>query len=212
MSTAGALVGIACGAAIYAAFYLAGLFVLGTALLLSIIASRINSSRGPRIPDDDGSRGAANIVANCGVGTAAALVEIANLGVSTELTALCCVTGIAAGASDTVASELGKAFGGTPRSFPTWRRVAPGTPGAISIVGTVSGIAAAALIAAPAPSLWLLGWGDIIIVTAASTVGAFVESTLATAFERGGEVTNHVLNVSNTAVAAAAALLWAIYS
>ena len=212
MSAAGAIAGIACGAMVYAAFYLAGLAVLGVALALSIVASRINSSRGPHTSDDDGSRGAANIVANCGVGTAAALAELANLGISTELTALCCVTAIAAGASDTVASEIGKAFGRTPRAFPTWRRVPPGTPGAISIVGTVSGLAAAVVIAGPAPALWLLGWPDLLIVAVASTVGAFVESTLATAFERGGELTNHLLNVVNTATAAAVALIWAVYS
>ena len=62
--------------------------------------------------------------------------------------ALVMVTAIAAGASDTVASEIGKAWGGQPRSFPTFRAAPPGTPGAVSVVGTIAGIAAAALIAA----------------------------------------------------------------
>ncbi len=211
MSTVGVLAGAICGATIYAAFYLAGLAVLGSALALSIIASRINSSRSQLTPDDDGSRGAANIVANCGVGTAAALVELANVGVSTELTALCCVTAIAAGASDTVASEIGKAFGRTPRAFPTWQRVPSGTPGAISVVGTLAGLAAAAAIGAPASVLWLIDWPALLVVIIASTTGAFVESTLATAFDGGGELANHALNAVNTTTAAAVALIWMIY-
>ena len=47
------------------------------------------------------------------------------------------------------ASEIGKAYGGQPRALPSFRAVPPGTPGAVSIVGTLSGVGAAALIAWP---------------------------------------------------------------
>ena len=113
-----------------------------------------------------------------------------------------CVTAVAAGASDTVASEIGRAFGGTPRAFPTGRAVHAGTPGAVSIIGTMAGIAAAFIIAAPAGMLWLITWSGVAHAVVGSTIGAFVESAVATLYGRDSETTNHVLNAVNTATAA----------
>jgi uncharacterized membrane protein len=57
--------------------------------------------------------------------------------------------------ADTVSSEIGQALGGTPFMLTTLLRVPPGTDGAISLTGTLAGIAAAALIAAtPARPPW----------------------------------------------------------
>ena len=204
--------GLVCAAIIYAAFYLAGLAVLGIGLAATIAASRISATRKHRdaIAEDE-RRGVANIIANCSVGTVAAVAELAHLELATDLTALWCVAGIAAGASDTVASEIGKAFGGPPRSFPTWQPVPPGTPGAVSVWGTLGGFAAATLIALPAPVLWLLPWAALTAIVVGCTVGAFVESALATTFEREGRMGNHMLNVINTLVAAAIATAWFVY-
>jgi uncharacterized protein (TIGR00297 family) len=204
---------VACAAAIYAAFYLAGLAVLGAALVGTIAASRTAAARHAAdvLPDDD-RRGAANILANCGVATLAAVVELANAGWRAELAAVWCVAAITAGASDTVASEIGKAFGGQPRAFPTWQAVRPGTPGAVSVVGTVAGLTAAALIAAPAAALWLISWNGVLVIVFAATLGAFSESVLATALERRGYIGNHALNLVNTLVAATTAVFTMSYA
>jgi uncharacterized protein (TIGR00297 family) len=209
ISRAGALAGAACATLIYTAFYLAGFAVLGVALALTIAASRAAAAR--ERDAEASPRGTRNILANCGVGTAAAIVELTNLGLRTELTATWCVTALAAGASDTVASELGRAFGGAPRAFPTWQRVQPGTPGAISLVGTAAGVVAASLIAVPAAALWLLPWSSLLLVVGATTAGAFVESLLATTLEPAGRLGNHALNAINTLVAAALALFLTAY-
>jgi uncharacterized protein (TIGR00297 family) len=212
ISRAGAVAGIVCAAIIYAAFYLAGLAVLGVGLVLTIAASRVShTTRQPDALAEDDQRGAANIIANCIVGTLGAIAELLHLGFATELAALWCITGIAAGASDTVASEIGKALGGRPRAFPTWRVVAPGTAGAVSLVGTLAGITAAVMIAAPANALWLLPWPFLMPVVVGCTFGAFVESALATAFKADTPATNHLLNGINTAVAAICAVLIAFY-
>jgi uncharacterized protein (TIGR00297 family) len=118
------------------------------------------------------------------------------------------VGGIAAGASDTVASEIGKAFGGTPRTFPTFRAVPPGTPGAVSSLGTIAGVVSATLMALPAALAWLITMDRIVVVVAACTIGAFIESALATRFERAGVLGNNTLNLLNTAGAAAVAVWW----
>jgi uncharacterized protein (TIGR00297 family) len=159
--------------------------------------------------EDDGPRGVGNIVANCGVGAIGGLLAALSSNWSTEAGALMIVTAIAAGASDTVSSEVGKAYGGQPRAFPSFRRVPPGTPGAVSVVGTFAGITAAAVIAWPASVLWLLPNDRLPLVVVACTFGAFVESTLATSFERSGVLDNNTLNFVNTASAATAAVWWA---
>jgi uncharacterized protein (TIGR00297 family) len=156
-------------------------------------------------------------MANCGVGTIAALLEVVRrgeLGIASGLVdlhpdvlSLWFVTAIAAGASDTVASEIGQAFADAPRSALTWRKVTPGTAGAVSVIGLIAGMGAAAAIAAPAALFWLILWRDVAIVVAACTAGAMLESVLAASYEARGDGGNHTLNVINTAAASAVAIL-----
>jgi uncharacterized protein (TIGR00297 family) len=207
----GAIAGFVCAVVIYLGEYLAGIVVLGVALALTVVSSRLGRERKETLgiaEERGGSRGPGNILANCVVGTVGALLSAFSTGWSGEVGTVMFVTGIAAGASDTVASEIGKAFGGTPRAFPTFRAVSPGTPGAVSIVGTIAGVVGAALIALPAVMMWLLPPDRVFIVVLACTAGAFVESTLATRFERTGSLDNNTLNLLNTASAAALAVWW----
>jgi uncharacterized protein (TIGR00297 family) len=212
LTLGGAITGAICAVLIYLGAYLAGIVVLGIALLLTIITSGLGRAckliLGPE-EDGEGRRGAGNIAANCGVGALGGALAAFSADWSGEAGALLIVTAIAAGASDTVASEIGKAFGGRPRAFPSFRAVPPGTPGAVSAAGTLAGAAAAAVIALPAVAMWLLPPDRLWLVVAACTAGAFAESALATRFERSGGLDNHTLNVINTACAAVLAVWWA---
>lgn len=206
----GAITGAVFAAIIYAGFYLGGLVVLAIALALTIASSRINRSKAPRREAARGERrGVGNIIANCLVGTLGAMLEVFSFNGGSELAAVWLVAGIVAGASDTVASEVGKAWGGTPRAFPTWRAVPAGTPGAISFVGTAAGVAAATIMAAAAVAMWLIPARLVAPVVAACTVGAFAESALSTRFEADGVLDNNTLNFLNTAIAAGLAVWWA---
>lgn len=203
----GTLVGLVFAAVIYAGTYLGGLAVLAVALGLTLASSRVGRASPPAPPVTAHEiRATGNIVANCLVGTLGALAERLSDEWTATATAIWFVTGIAAGASDTVASEIGKARGATPRTFPTFRPVTPGTPGAVSLIGTVAGAAAAAAIALPGAALWLIPWTAIPLIVLACTLGAFVESALSTTFEARGILDNNALNFLNTAVAAAAAV------
>ena len=207
----GAAAGFFCALAIYLGAYLAGIAVLGVALLLTELTSRLGRTRKAQLgiaQERGGQRGAANVIANCLVGAVAGLLTAFSLPWSGEAGALMLVTAIAAGASDTVASEVGKAFGGQPRAFPSFRLVSPGEPGAISAVGTIAGVLAAAVIAWPAVALWLLPADRVPLIVGACTIAAFVESALATRFESRGLLDNNALNLLNTACAAALVLLW----
>jgi uncharacterized protein (TIGR00297 family) len=116
------------------------------------------------------------------------------------------VAALTSGASDTVASEIGKAWG--RRTFLVTRltRVRPGTPGAVSLEGTAAGVVAALGLAALALALGLVHGNAVWFVVIGATAGAFVESGLAATLEGPGIVNNDMLNFVNTAVAALVAL------
>ena len=207
----GAIVGIVFAAVIYAGLALSGLAVLAVALILTVASSRFGRAKKTALGIDEdrgGRRGFGNVVANCLVGTLGALLELFTMDWGLALAGAWMAAGIAAGASDTVASEIGKALGGAPRAFPNLRPAVAGTPGAFTIGGTIAGILAAALIILPAPLMWLIPWTFVLPIVVACTVSAFVESALSTYFEGNGVLDNHTLNFLNTAVAAALAVWW----
>jgi uncharacterized protein (TIGR00297 family) len=207
ITLSGALVGTAIGAIIYAGAGLPGWLLLLTAFIAAIGSSKLGRRRQAArgIADDEGGRrGAGNVLANCLMGAVGAwmmAVEVAD-----ARGALVLAAGLTAGASDTVASEIGKAFGTSPRAFPSLRPVPAGTPGAVSTLGTAAGFVAAVLMALLAATILPGGERLVLGVVAGATAGAFVESTLATWFESDGVLNNDMLNFINTAVAAGLAV------
>src|SRR6185436_8171504 len=151
-----------------------------------------------------GRRGAGNAIANCGVAAAAAIVAVATPYRPEAWLAL--VAALTAGGSDTVASEIGKAWGRSTFLVTTLSRVKPGTPGAMSLEGTAAGLVAAFALAALGVALGLIPAAALVIVVAAATAGALVESALGATLEGPGILNNDMLNFINTAVAAAVAL------
>jgi uncharacterized protein (TIGR00297 family) len=151
-----------------------------------------------------GRRGAGNAFANCGVAVIAAIAAVTTPYKAGALIAL--VAALTAGGSDTVASEIGKAWGRSTFLITTLRRVKPGTPGAMSLEGTAAGLLAALGLAAFAASAGPITGELIPVIVAAATAGALVESALAATLEGPGILNNDMLNFINTAVAAAVAL------
>ncbi len=155
-----------------------------------------------------GRRGAANVLANCSV--AAFLVACAALTpASSAPLLLAAAAAFATALMDTVGTEVGQALRTPTVLLPDFRRVPPGTDGAVSIGGTLAGLLAALLLAALGSRLGLYPHSGIPVVVAAAFFGTIVESLLG----RDGaswRVTNgHVLNFFNTLAGAALALLLA---
>jgi uncharacterized protein (TIGR00297 family) len=119
---------------------------------------------------------------------------------------------LAEAAADTVSSEIGQVLGGRPRMITTLRLAEPGTDGAITLTGTLAGIAAALLVAGI--GTWSLR-GHILLfwVSAAGGVfGLLFDSLLGATIERRGWLNNDAVNFLSTASAAGFALgLMAIF-
>ncbi len=209
LTLTGSVVGTLLGIVIYAGSGGAGWLILCMAFVFAVLSSQIGRSRKAAagiVEDRGGRRGAGNALANCLVGAIGAALIVARF--DDRIGGLVLVAGLTAGASDTVASEVGKAFGGTPRAVPSMRRVPAGTPGAVSFVGTIAGVVAAAAMALTAALLHVPGFTEAMIgvVVLGATVGAFAESALASWIEPRGIVNNDVLNFVNTTVAAIVAV------
>jgi uncharacterized protein (TIGR00297 family) len=209
LTTGGSAVGFLCAIAIYLGAFLSGIAVLGVALLLTALSTRFGRNRKVMLgiaEHHDRPRGARSVLANCGVGAIGGVLAAFSPAWSGETGAILLVAGVTAGASDTVASEFGKAFGGRPRTFPTFRLAPAGTPGAVSTAGTIAGFVAAMVIAWPAVTLWLLSADRVALIALSCTAAAFVESALATCFEARGMLDNDALNFLNTFAAASLAV------
>jgi uncharacterized protein (TIGR00297 family) len=107
-----------------------------------------------------------------------------------------------------VASEIGKSWGRSTFLITTLGRVPAGTSGAMSLEGTAAGLIAALALASVAAASGLIAGGQILLVVAAATAGALVESALGATLEGPGILNNDMLNFINTAIAAAVALVF----
>ncbi|MDO8871097.1 MAG: TIGR00297 family protein [Methanobacteriaceae archaeon] len=105
---------------------------------------------------------------------------------------------IATATADTMASEVGVTQ--TPRLVTTLKKVAPGTDGGVSVLGTVAGILGAGLIGIFAYLLGILPdpFVCLKISIIAGTVGCFMDSFLGAIFERRNYITNEHVNLLAT--------------
>lgn len=105
---------------------------------------------------------------------------------------------IATATADTMASEVGVAS--TPRLITNFKKVAPGTDGGISILGTAAGIIGAGLIGV---SAYLLGihpdlFKTMEIAIISGTAGCFIDSILGAVLESKKYLTNEHVNLIAT--------------
>jgi len=146
--------------------------------------------------EDEARRGAGHVLANGSLCLLGSLVW--GLGGHGEIAGMLVAAGLAAALSDTAASEIGKAWGRTAYALPAFRRVPPGTEGAVSVAGTLAGAAGAAVVAATAvgtgflPRPWLLP----------VALGGFFAMLLEGFLDRLGPATNHGTNLANTVIGA----------
>ncbi len=132
----------------------------------------------------------ASLVSRKGSGTPRDLLSVFSNGIVAVLIALYCVlrpdpfllVGFAAAAAaatcDTVGTELGTRFGGRTMTLRSLSMVTPGTPGGMSLIGTLGGWAFATLVAAiPVATGWYPFRG-VLVVSLAALAGSCFESLM----------------------------------
>ena len=205
VSRSGALGGLLIGTIIYASlgpggFAVLALFVVGGSVLTQL--GYRSKQRAGTAQEQGGRRGARNALANCAVAVLCAVLA-ATTGAAFFTVAF--VASLGAAFADTSESEVGQLFGRTPRMITTWRKVPPGTDGAISLPGTFAGVTAACLTAALALALNLLETPQTaLLVTLAALLGTAADSFIGSLAPHAG---NELTNVLCTLVAAVLAAI-----
>ncbi len=165
--------------------------------------------------EEGGKRGAKHALANILAGT---IFAAASLFFSAEYRVLFMVAmagSFATAAADTASSEMGQLFGRTPINPITFKRVKPGTEGAVSIEGTSFGIVASMVIALVGVSSGVfvqrlclknvkmfdfrpINLPAFISIVAGAFIGNMVESVVGAI--GGKKLNNELLNFMNTLV------------
>ena len=203
VTAVGAVTGALIGTLIYLSTGWQGWSLLLVTFITASIASRLGLTRKMLLgiaEERGGRRGPGNAIANTGV--AALASGLALTSVDPGLARLAFTAALVAGGSDTIASEIGKAWGRRTWSITSLARVQPGTSGAMSLEGTIAGIAGAAGLGIAAITLGLISRDALWIVVGAATAGALIESWLGATLEAPGILDNDTLNFINTAAAA----------
>jgi uncharacterized protein (TIGR00297 family) len=205
VSLSGAFGGFLVGLLIYLflglpGFALLALFVVGSSILtrLGYQSKELRGTAEAR----GGRRGAKNALANCGVALLCAFLAAL---VSSEALYAAFVAALGAAFADTAESEVGQLAPSIPRLITTLQKVPPGTDGAVSVPGTLAGLAVAGLTALFGLWIGLLESPDVaLLVAGASFSGTLADSLLGALAPRLG---NEATNVLCTLVAAVLAFV-----
>jgi uncharacterized protein (TIGR00297 family) len=208
VSRSGAIVGAVIGITIFAALGWRGWLLLLVTFLAASIASKMGLERKTLLgiaEERGGRRGVGNAIANTGVAAVAAVVALT--GHSAPAAQLAFAAALAAGGSDTIASEIGKAWGRRTFLITSLRGVPPGTSGALSLEGTIAGVLGALGLGGVAVALGLIPLAWLAALVAGATAGSLLESWLGATLEAPGILNNDMLNFINTAAGALVTLL-----
>lgn len=228
---AGAVSAVIIGTAITVGLGLPGLalmiafFVVGSAA--TKMGYRIKAARGIA-QEKGGARGWRNAWANGGVpaflallagayrAEAGAITWWSRPGLAALLLTLAYAASVATAAADTCSSEVGKAYGRRTFLITSFKPVPPGTEGAVSLEGTLGGLAGGAIVASAGALTGLYAWPAVALVAIAGLLGSLAESVIGTVAEKRGWLDNDLLNALNTAIGAAIAvamvrLMWVVF-
>ena len=208
VSVSGALGGFVLGTALFtfggwrAFLMLFVFFALGTA------ATKLGYRRKAALgiaQEKGGRRGVKNAVANTLTGVLFAFLAVSTA--APEVFTAAFVAAFATAVCDTVSSEIGQAYGRTHLLITNFRRVPAGTDGAVSLAGTVAGLAALLALAGIAWQIELVTLPVAGIVAAAGFAGATLESYLGAIVEKLDMLDNDLVNFANTMIGALIALV-----
>nr|MDP9119929.1 DUF92 domain-containing protein [Acidobacteriota bacterium] len=202
----GAAAGCVLGTAIYACLDWRGYLLLFAFFVIGTGCTKVGyrTKAAARLAQEEGGRRSArHALANAGVAAACAL--FAALTGHPVLFAIAFAGAFATAAADTSSSEIGQLIGRRTFLITTFRPVPRGTEGAVSLEGTLAGVAASLIVAALGAGVGLYPWAGLLPVVAAAFLGTTFESVAGAALEKRQLLDNEALNFLNTLVGALAA-------
>jgi uncharacterized protein (TIGR00297 family) len=206
LTLGGAIAGYVVGACVSIGFGLPGLAVLGTFFVVGTLATRVGwktkKARGTA-EAGEGRRDWKRVLGKGGVAAVVAVMH-ASAGDGRASYEPAFAGALAAALADTLGTEIGTLSTGSALALPAFRRVATGTAGAISSLGTLGAAIGAVLIGVVAPLVDIASPVDfkpspVFVISAAGLAASLVESV---AVGCGLRAPGFARNVLTTAVGA----------
>jgi uncharacterized protein (TIGR00297 family) len=209
VSPSGAIAGAAAALVVYAGAGIGGFATLVLVFVVTLASTRLGYARKQRLGVAERARGrsAVQVLANLALAAAACLASALTLDRGVLL--LAAVAALAEAAADTASSECGQALSQRAWLITTGERVPVGTDGGVSLVGSLCGGLAAALVAAGGAAFHLVAPGAVLLATFGAVVGMFFDSLLGATLERHRLLSNEGVNFLGTVAAAGLAALLA---
>ncbi len=155
-----------------------------------------------------GARGPGNVWGSALTGTICAIATLFCDEPLQEILILGYVASFSTKLSDTVASEIGKAYGKRTFLITSLKPVVRGTEGAISLEGTGAGIVASLAIAILAWGIGMISVLGIVLCAIAAFIATTIESLIGATLEsKFNWLTNDIVNFINTAIGAIVAMI-----
>ncbi len=155
-----------------------------------------------------GARGPGNVWGSALTGTICAIATLFCDYPLQEILILGYVASFSTKLSDTVASEIGKAYGKRTFLITTLKPVTRGTEGAVSLEGTGAGILASLAIAILAWGIGMINVLSIFWCAIAAFIATTIESLIGATLEsKFNWLTNDIVNFINTAIGAIVVML-----
>lgn len=197
------------GCTIYAAFGIGGYLLVCLYFIIGSLVTKVKLEEKIREGIAEKRKGRRSVGSVWGSGIAGVLCAVGALVTGDFLFwQVGFVASFASKLSDTVSSEIGKAYGRTTYLVTTFEQCPRGTDGAVSLEGTAAGIGAGLLYAVLALLLGQVSPVGCAVAFMASVVANFLESYLGAILQDEVEIlTNDVVNGIQISVAAALAIV-----
>jgi len=199
ISVSGIAAGVPIGTLVYFCLDWRGFLLLAFFVVLGSLCTRVGLRRKQAIhvaQERGGRRGARNVLANAVVPAVCALLAATSSRPEPFLWGF--AGALAAAAADTVESEIGVLSRRRPRLITTLEPVDAGVDGAISPLGTCSGLLASLALALVGWSVGMLPAGAVPLVGFSGLAATLVESLVGATLERRGLLGNEGVNLVNT--------------
>ena len=210
VSPSGVIGGFMVGTVIYYGVDWPGYLILFGFFIFASCSTKLGYKRKTKLgvaQEGGGKRGAKNAMANCSTGL---ICAVGYMITKEPLWLIAYTASFATALSDTLGSEMGQLYGKHPILITSLKPVPIGTEGAVSIEGTLIGIAGSFLLPIVGLVAGLFGshysvYGVLGCVAAGAFIGTTAESYLGATIEGFKGIDNEVINFLNTVIGAAAA-------